>query len=286
MTRPGSIGFGLLALVACGTPTTAPETPTRVVEAAEPPVVVAPSPAIIEALDVAEPSHSLPDGAPAALAHFPAAFERGEPYDLVVFLHGWSGCVNVLMRDGEQPCVEGGEARPGWNLGEILSAPQRVLLIPQLAFRRRDGDAGRFTDADFTREWLDHALAELHLNPPRSIVLIPHSAGFETALSWAKSEIPIDAIFLMDALYAKAPEFFAWASADDARVLVSFYTGGSTGRQSRRLARMAEREGLDSRIRRVHTDARHAVVPSIEGPGALHEFFENFHHSPSVDAAD
>ncbi|MFK8002575.1 MAG: hypothetical protein AB8H86_23495 [Polyangiales bacterium] len=285
MTRPGSIGF-VLALVACSTPPPASETPTPVVQTPEPPPPPAPSPESIVVIDVAEPSHTLPDGAPAALAHFPAAFDREEPYDLVVFLHGWSGCVNVLMREGEQPCVEGREPRAGWNLGAVLSAPQRVILMPQLAFRRRDGDAGRFGDAEYTRGWLEDALVSLRLDTPRSVALMPHSAGFETALSWAQSDIPIDAIFLMDALYAKAPDFFEWAHADDERVLVTFYTGGSTGRQSRRLARMAEREGVGARVRRVHTNARHAVVPRVEGPAALNDFFENPHRLPGVGTAD
>lgn len=286
MTRSGSIGFVLFALAACGTPPPAPETPEQAVEAPEPPTPVAPSPPSIQRIDMAEPSHSLPEEAPAALAYLPASFEPGEPYDLVVFLHGWSGCVNVLMRGGEQPCIEGREARTGWNLGEILSAPQRVVLMPQLEFRRRDGDAGRFRDAEYVREWLGIALEALQLESPRSLVLMPHSAGFETALAWAQSGIAIDAIFLMDALYAKAPDFFEWAADDEARVLITFYTGGSTGRQSRRLARMAEREGLSERVRRVHTGARHAVVPSVEGPGALRDFFENAHRLPSVRAAD
>lgn len=286
MTRSGSIGFALLTLAACGTPPPAPETPTPVVEAPEPPPPAPPSPPSIEVIEVAETSHSLPDGAPAALAYVPASFEHGEPYDLVIFLHGWSGCINVLMRAGEQPCMEGREPRPGWNLGEILSAPQRVVLMPQLAFRRRDGEAGRFREPDFPQQWLEFALEALQLEAPRSLVLMPHSAGFETALSWAQSDIPIDAIFLMDALYAKAPDFFEWARADEGRVLITFYTGGSTGRQSRRLARMAEREGLSGRVRRVHTDARHAVVPSVEGPVALRDFFENAHRLPRARAAD
>ncbi|MFT5355439.1 MAG: pimeloyl-ACP methyl ester carboxylesterase [Polyangiales bacterium] len=285
LTRPGSIRFWLVFFFACGTPAPVAEMSPQNAEPAAA-AVVAPSPAFIDVITVDEPSHSLPEGAPAALARFPAAFERSEPYDLVVFLHGWSGCINVLMRDDEQACVEGDTVRQAWNLGETLGAPQRVLLMPQLAFQRRDGDAGLFEDPEYTRDWLAHVLVELSLDAPRNTVLMPHSAGFETALAWAQSGVPIDAIFLMDALYAKAPDFFAWASADEERVLVTFYTGGSTGRQSRRLARMAEREGVDSRVRRVHTRARHAEVPSAEGPGALREFFENAHHGARVDTGD
>lgn len=283
--RPGSIGFGLFFLLVCCTSPPAPAPAPR----SEPPAP-APAPALsvaaVEVISVQESSHPLPEGAPAALAYFPDAFDRSEPYDLVIFLHGWSGCVEVLMRSGEQTCLEDSEVRQGWGLGEILGAPQRVLLMPQLAFRRRDGDAGRFTDADYTRRWLAEALDQLNLSTPRSTALMPHSAGFEAAIAWAQSGVSIQAIFLMDSLYAKAPEFFEWAIADEERVLVTFYTGGSTGRQSRRLARMADREGLSARIRRVHTNARHAVVPSVEGPAVLREFFENSHHSARVPARD
>jgi hypothetical protein len=74
-----------------------------------------------------------------------------------------------------------------------------------------------------------------------SIALVSHSAGYETALTLLNSEIrsAIRAVVLMDSLYGGAPQFAQWLKDGPGdRRLLSLYTGGgSTRRQSRRLAR-------------------------------------------------
>src|SRR5688572_14480104 len=56
--------------------------------------------------------------APSAVVHAPRGFDPTRPFDVVVFLHGWTGCARVLARPGRVACREGEPARDGWGLTE------------------------------------------------------------------------------------------------------------------------------------------------------------------------
>ena len=43
-------------------------------------------------------------GAPSVIVHAPPGFDPRAPLHLVVFLHGYNGCVNVLMARGVSRC--------------------------------------------------------------------------------------------------------------------------------------------------------------------------------------
>lgn len=284
----------LFALLACGvldcggsegavgrTPTPPPAEPSR-------PAARPPEPAAIVAVDVPEPSHSVPAGAPHALVRVPEGFRADEPWELVVFLHGWNGCVNVLMRSGATYCV--GDARDpveGWDLAGVFDRAGRnaLFLMPQLAFQRRDGDAGHFADDGYARRFLEAVAERVDAwpdSPPSRILLTAHSAGFETALAWLRhGDVVVDEVVLFDALYAGAEGFARWVMESEDRRLVSIHTGrGSTRRQSGRLRRIATIGELpvgaslssDARVVILESDAPHRDVPrahlvdAVRGP--------------------
>ncbi|MEM7608050.1 MAG: hypothetical protein AAF411_22070, partial [Myxococcota bacterium] len=216
-----------------------------------------------------EPSHRRPSGAPAAVAYLPPDFDRSAPYTLVVFLHGWRGCARQLMYPGEIGCTDGDAPRAGWALGETLGGDQRVVLTPQLAFRRRTGAPGRFRAGPYVESFLRGALEELELAPPAKLALMAHSAGYETALRWIGSRLSIDAVLLMDALYGGTPRFADWVMSDDTRRLVSLTTGGSTGVQQRRLRQRLRQSNARERVLAERSSARHADVPAVDGARVL-----------------
>jgi len=252
-------------------------TPTPPAAESSRPAAGPPEPAAILLVELPEPSHSVPAGAPHALVRVPEGFRADEPWALVVFLHGWNGCVNVLMRSGPTHCV--GDARDpaeGWNLAEVFDGAERnaLFLMPQLAFHRRDGDAGHFADEGYVRRFLEAVAERVDAwpdSPPNRILLTAHSAGFETALAWIRhGDVPIDEVVLFDALYAGAERFARWVLESEDRRLVSIHTGrGSTLRQSGRLRRMATIGEVpvgtslssDARIVIVRSDAPHRDVP-------------------------
>jgi hypothetical protein len=213
---------------------------------------------------VAAPSHPVPSDAPHAILHVPSRAER----ETVVFLHGWSGCVRVLAHDGALACARRHRREPGWNLLAAARSSRARWLFPQLSFRARDGSPGRFREPAFARAYLD----ELGLSEG-PIVLTAHSAGFETALAWLRSDVRdrIRAVVLFDGLYAGAHAFADWALERPDRRLVSYVIGqGGTRRENERLRAYVSARGAavgdslehDAPVRIVEGRAAHGDLPA------------------------
>ncbi len=274
-----------------------------------------PQHAHFQTLTYATSSHERPDGAPAALAYWPANFDPTATYEVVLFAHGWRGCVRLLAMEGEVACLppdQVSEQAPsrsrrrahadsptpslGWGLGPRLGAPNRIVLFPQLAYRQRDGRSGHFRDPAFAAAWWADTVSQLQAHGaegrPEHVTVMAHSAGFQSTLALLES-LPVDAVLLMDALYAGTQAFANWVAVEPERLLFSTTTGGETGRQQRRLARITRRLDLlasDSSRRVLPTGegppdtrprvwlsrsrARHADIPFEEGPGLLNQLAE------------
>ena len=243
----------------------------------------APTPEVVEplveatfALHLQEGSHPVPPDAPEVVVHRPARFDPSATWELVVFLHGWNGCARVLEASGPSRCADGDAEEPGWGLG-ALAAPagsQRLFVVPQLAYRRRSGDAGRFAEDGFAAAYLAALASKVEGwpdGPPAAIRLVAHSAGFETALAWVQhGGVAVREVALMDALYAGTEGFIGWLEQSPNRRLISIHTGhGSTARQSRRLLRMGRRADLSvatelgpaAQLVVFESDAGHRAVP-------------------------
>lgn len=218
--------------------------------------------------------------APSVVVHAPPTFHPARPLRLVIFLHGWTGCARQLVTFGEVACRDGDRPREGWALAARFDegGSDALLVVPQLAFLRRDGRPGRFGEPGHFRSFLNEMLARLHgrlgdvdLSDVESISLLAHSAGFETALAvlhrGAVDEL-VRHVVLFDALYRGVGPFSAWVAADPAgRRLVSIHTGsGRTASQSRmlvaRASRVAELEVVSRDTEEGLADlvAAHAVV--------------------------
>jgi hypothetical protein len=191
--------------------------------------------------------------APEAIAHVPEGVDASRPIALVVLLHGYSGCTRVLAsaapdarcrpRDHEEPGF-------GWAAAHDAAGRRSVLLIPQLAFRERNGSPGRFRIAGEAARFVDEALAALASTlggrpTLGSITIAAHSAAFETTLAMLRhGGLEVRHVVLFDALYAGGASFVDWAAAGtDAapRTLVSLATGGRTWTRTEQLMRDARR---------------------------------------------
>jgi len=216
-------------------------------------------------------THDLPPRAPAALLHL-----ARPPRALVVFLHGWGGCVRVLAGTGEVGCREGERGRPGWGLAaahEEAHGPTAMLFL-QLAYLARDGTPGRLAQAGHAARVLAAATERAALPDDAPLLVIAHSAGWQSATAFLRDDDlrgRVRALVLFDALYGGTLEFLAWLEEDDSRVLVSYVTGrGRPTRQSRRLEQLALAAEIavgdslesDARLRVVETGVRHGDVPA------------------------
>lgn len=223
------------------------------------------------------------DDAPEAIAHVPDGVDASAPVSLVILLHGYSGCTRVLASDAPDA-----RCRPrdpptagfGWAAAHDAARTRSILLIPQLAWRVRDGSPGRLTIAGEAARMVDEALAALAPTlggtltheSLASITIAAHSAGFETTLAVLRhGGLSVRHVVLFDALYSGAPSFLDWVTAgtDTApRTLISLATGGTTLRRTEGLARDARRRAtvLDTWPATLPTGPRTVVAAHVHMP--------------------
>jgi hypothetical protein len=191
--------------------------------------------------------------APEVLVQRPAA--AAPDVDVVLYLHGYDGCVEVLAGRGPTRCHPRARPVEGWDLlgaHAEVSAPS-WLVMPQLAFMTRDGSPGRLARPGGARRLVDEVLRRAAPDgapPPRvrSVVVAAHSAAFESAIAVVRHgglDAVLRHVVLLDALYSGGPVFGEWVAADPGRSLVAFHTaGGTPERRARELvARIGRRLG-------------------------------------------
>jgi hypothetical protein len=198
------------------------------------------------------------EGAPSAVVHAPSGFDPRGPLHVVVFLHGYSGCAQVLANAGATRCRAGDAPREGWNLigHHDAAGTNTLLVIPQLAFMQRSGRPGCFAERGCFRRFLEELLGETlaqelggarALRDVASLTLVAHSAGFETALAiLEQGEVSghVRAVVLMDALYSGSERYARWLferAPAQARLLSMHLGRGGPQRESSKLLRRARR---------------------------------------------
>lgn len=242
------------------------------------------------ALEGAFASHPLPPGAPIAVAHLPSDLPSDpKDVDVVLFLHGWRGCARVLAEAGPTRCRDAERPAIGWGLAErhAASRSSAILLIPQLAYRTRDGSPGRFAEAGFTRRFLRASLERIASERGwkrrprlRTLTVIAHSAGYRTALAiLERGEVASElrSLVLMDALYDAEDTFADWLVRSPRHRLLAIHTGrGEPEGRTKRLATRVKKLLGDPRVRSVrghlespHTSARLTVLHSPHPHGAI-----------------
>jgi hypothetical protein len=204
------------------------------------------------------------EGAPQVLAQAPVAI--GPEIDVVLHLHGYEGCVEVLAQRGPARCRAGAHPEEGWDLlGAHASAGVTSwLLLPQLAFHRRDGSPGRLAREGSARRLIEESVARVARDRGvatprvRRVTVTAHSAGFEATIAVMRhgglGEL-LQNVVLFDAMYSGVGTFGGWAAEDPRRALVAFHTGtGTPARRARELeqhyrrrlgARLVSGEGAD-----------------------------------------
>jgi pimeloyl-ACP methyl ester carboxylesterase len=197
-------------------------------------------------------------GAPSVIVHAPEGFDPRKPLHLVVFLHGYNGCVNVLMAEGPSRCKAGAPERDGWDLGRQHDAARTntLFVVPQLALAQRNGAPGAFGKPSGFRAFLEELLSKTlvgRLGGPRrlkdvaSLTLVAHSAGYQTALAIAERggvRVQLKGIVLLDALYADTDRYARFLETQVPKGLrfVSLYLQVGTPRlENQRLYRRLKR---------------------------------------------
>jgi len=177
-------------------------------------------------------------------------------FGVVVFLHGWFGCVSVVVGRENAPCTPGGPLRFAMDVAAQFDRAgiAAILVVPQLAFDAASSAGGRLSTDGGLRRMLGeivsspavraHLRADVTLDAVQRVALVAHSGAFVPAAEiLAHGGVDVHELHLLDALYRARPEFSDWVRthrADfdprlpDARRLTIIYTDREgTGPRSR-----------------------------------------------------
>ena len=194
-------------------------------------------------------------GRPDVAVHVPPGFDATTLPGVVVYFHGWNGCVEAALSDDDVVCSEGGGPRPGGGLSrQIDDARVNALLVAvELRADMPTGEPGQIASSGGMRELLRELLSE-HLAGPLGcaldvdeldrVVVVAHSGGYQAAASvLARGDLQqVTEVDLLDAYYGADDVFRAWAldaveRFDGSRRFVDLYTvGGGTLERSRAMA--------------------------------------------------
>ncbi len=197
-------------------------------------------------------------GHPDAAVHVPPGFDATRRPGVLLYFHGWNGCVATSLADEDSPCTDEGEARPASALAAQIDAARvnALLVAVELRVDMPTGDPGQLAMPDGLRDLLRELFSE-HLADPLGctldvealdrVVVMAHSGGYQAAASALRyGGLPrITEVDLLDAFYGADGIFEDWVGRavdrDDPRLrFVDLYTAaGGTVARSRALAALA-----------------------------------------------
>jgi pimeloyl-ACP methyl ester carboxylesterase len=181
-------------------------------------------------------------GRPDVAVHVPPGFDATRRPGVVMYFHGWDGCVAAALAEEDTACSEGGEPRPGSRLAAQMDEARvnALLVAVELRADAPTGEPGQLALADDARELLRELFAEhlaaplgctLELDDVDRIVLVAHSGGYQAAASvLAYGGLSrLTEVILLDALYGADDVFSSWLTdptpgPGDPRRFVDLYT--------------------------------------------------------------
>jgi len=197
-------------------------------------------------LDLRSRAFADADG-PAVAVHVPPAFDAGRGPGVILYFHGWNGCVRVALGDEDAPCVEDGPDRTASSLAAQLDEARVNALLVGIELRPdvASGDPGLLAEPGRVRALLRELFVE-HLALPlgRTLdvdalgptVVVAHSGGYQAAAATlALGGLRVDDVVLLDALYG-ADDVFASAVRGGVGLLDLYTCCGGTDGHSRALA--------------------------------------------------
>lgn len=176
-------------------------------------------------------------GAPQVIVQRPS--EPSSAVDVVLYFHGYEGCIEVLASRGPAACRAGDRPTEGWDLLGAHRASETTtwFVVVQLAFMERSGRPGTFARAGQAARFVDEVLqrvAQARGEAPsalRSVTIAAHSAAFETTIAVLRQGgfgARLTRVLLLDAMYSGGPVFLRWARDASTNTLVALATPGGT----------------------------------------------------------
>jgi len=226
---------------------------------------------------------------PSALVYVPRNFDPTPPLSVIVFIHGFSNCVENVVRDAGGECTPDGGTRAAYSLASQLEATGKnaILVVPEIDYDAQTGNPGALGNSDGFKAFLTETLADLSgplhgatLADVGTVIVSSHSGGYQTAAAIAsKGGVPgVVEVDLLDSLYGNTADFDAWAMtvAPGKRFADVYTSGGGTLANSQAMATRAQAwvpadQLLDDRTTDTLTDAQYAHELIFKMSGLTHD---------------
>ncbi len=167
---------------------------------------------------------------PDVAVHIPPGFDATRQPGLVLYFHGWQGCVAAAVSAQDVPCDDDASGlHIAADLANQVDAARvnALLVAVELRFDQATGEPGRLAIPAGARELLRELFAEhlsawlgcpLDVDALDRIVIIAHSGGYQAAAGvLVAGDLPqVGEVILLDALYGAEDIFRRWI-ADDIR---------------------------------------------------------------------
>jgi len=205
----------------------------------------------------------------------PDGLKPDGPVDLVFWFHGWHNSIDTALEF--------------YGLARQFAASKRnaVLVLAEAAKNSADSYGGKLKQKGMFKGLVNDVMAELRekgvvagvagvTGAPGHIVLAGHSGGFLVIANiLANGQVPVDEVFLFDALYSQVPIFMSWIDAGKSRIdggesrtdpgkgghhFVHWFTnhGGGTDQMTDTLMRRLESQAIGYKL-----VEENAVTPAI-----------------------
>ena len=217
----------------------------------------------------------------------PPGLKRDRKADLIFWFHGWHNTIDTALQF--------------YGLARQFAAAHcdAVLVLAEAAKNAADSYGGKLRQKGDFKALAGEVMAELkHYGIVPSdakaghVILGCHSGGYSAVADiLANGQMPVDEVWLFDALYGRLPVFLDWIKADNQHHFVHWFTnhGGGTDEMSDTLMAqlrnqhilysMTEEAALrpatirETRILFIHSNREHNVI--INNPDDLRLLLEN-----------
>ncbi len=167
---------------------------------------------------------------PDVAVHVPPGFDATRRPGVVVYFHGWQGCVEATLSAEDTSCTDGGPPRPGTDLGASVDAADVNALLVAIELRADmpTGEPGKLAMPGGLRDLL-RELFSVHLAGPLGcaidvdaldrVVVVAHSGGYQAAAgALGLGDVPrVTEVDLLDALYGADDVFLRWIQSQAPR---------------------------------------------------------------------